>query len=130
MILNDSGKVVEDEWIKTKELRNHIDLDYYVIIPNHFHGIIINNSRDKARLVPTIERQFGKPIPDSLSSIVGSLKSAVSKKINEIRKTPGAKVWQSGFYDHIIRNESDLHRIHTYIQNNPLKWELDEYYKV
>ena len=129
MILSDFGYVVEEEWLKTKELRDYIDLDYYIIMPNHFHGILINESRDKARLVPTNERRFGKPIPNSLSSIIGSFKSAVSKKINKIRKSPGVKVWQAGFYDHIIRNDLDLFRIRKYIKNNPLKWELDEYYK-
>lgn len=104
-------------------------MDYYVIMPNHFHGILIINSRDKARLVRTDERKFGKPVANSLSSIIGSFKSAASKKINEIRKSPGAKVWQSRFYDHIIRNDNDLHRIRVYIQNNPLKWKMDEYYK-
>ena len=129
LVLNDFGKIVKDEWLKTKTIRNNIDLDYYVIMPNHFHGILINESRDKARLVPTEVRRFGKPVPNSLSSIIGSFKSAVTKRINESRKSPGAKVWQSRFYDHIIRNDNDLHRIRTYIQNNPLKWELDEYYK-
>jgi REP element-mobilizing transposase RayT len=41
MILNDKGKIVEEEWIRTKEIRKNIDLDYYVTMPNHFHGIII-----------------------------------------------------------------------------------------
>ena len=53
LVLNDFGKIVKDEWLKTKTIRNNIDLDYYVIMPNHFHGILINESRDKARLVPT-----------------------------------------------------------------------------
>lgn len=64
MILSDFGYVVEEEWLKTKELRDYIDLDYYIIMPNHFHGILINESRDKARLVPINERRFRKPIPN------------------------------------------------------------------
>jgi len=129
VVLNEYGKIVEEEWFKTKKIRNNIDLDYHVIMPNHFHGIIIIESSDKTRLVTTDERRFGKPLPGSLSTIIGSFKSAVTKNINIIRKSPGNKVWQSRFYDHIIRNEKDLFRIRTYIQNNPLKWELDEYYQ-
>jgi len=49
MILNEFGKIVDEEWLKTKEIRKNIDLDYYVIMPNHFHGIIIIESRDTAR---------------------------------------------------------------------------------
>ena len=84
MVFNNYGKMIEDEWLKTKQIRKNIDLDYYVIMPNHFNGIIIIQSRDKARLVPTNERKFGKPLPGSLSTIVGSFKSAVTKRINII----------------------------------------------
>jgi len=41
MILNELGHIVDEEWIKTKSLRPYVDLDYYVIMPNHFHGILI-----------------------------------------------------------------------------------------
>jgi len=44
MILNDYGKIAEEKWLKTKEIRKNIDLDYYVVMPNHFHGIIIIES--------------------------------------------------------------------------------------
>jgi hypothetical protein len=46
-----------------------------------------------------------------LGNIVGSFKSAAAKRINEIRKTPRAPIWQSRFYEHIIRNEKSLNRI-------------------
>ena len=129
MVLNELGTIVEEEWLRTEELRKNIELDYYVIMPNHFHGILIINSRDKARLIPTIEkREFGKPVANSLSSIVGLFKSAVTKRINESRNSPGESVWQHNFYEHIIRNENDLNNIRKYIEFNPLKWEIDEYY--
>ncbi len=128
MILSDYGKIVEEEWLKTKEIRKNIDLDYCVVMPNHFHGIIIIEGRDKARLVPTDERKFGKPISGSLSTIIGSFKSAVTKRVNELRKGSAKSVWQSNYYEHIIRNEKDLFFTRRYIQLNPLKWELDEYY--
>jgi hypothetical protein len=46
-------------------------------------------------------------------------------KINEVRGTPGAKVWQRGYYEHVIRNEESLSRIREYIVTNPRRWELD-----
>ena len=49
-------------------------------------------------------------------------------RINELRKSPSKDVWQKGFYEHIIRNETDLFNIRKYIELNPLKWEIDEYY--
>jgi putative transposase len=61
MILNDYGKIAKKEWLKTKEIRKNIDLDYYVVMPNHFHGIIIieykmkiNTGRGELQFAPTI----------------------------------------------------------------------------
>ena len=129
MILNKFGKIVEEEWLKIKEIRKNIDLDYYVIMPNHFHGIIIIESRDTACCVPTDEyRTFRKMQPGSLGAIIRSFKSAVTKRINEIRNNPGSPVWQRNYYEHILRNEMDLYFTRRYIELNPFKWELDEYY--
>jgi REP element-mobilizing transposase RayT len=61
----------------------------------------------------------------SLSSLVAGFKPPVKIKINEIRNTPGKKVWQRSFYDRVIRDEDELNRIREYIINNPLKWETD-----
>ncbi len=98
MIFNKFGKIVEEEWLKTKEIRKNIDLDYYVVMPNHFHGIMIIESRDTARCVPTDEhRTFGKIQPGSLGAIIRSFKSAVTKRINEIRDKPGSPVWQRNY---------------------------------
>ena len=129
-VLSKYGKIVEEEWLKTKEIRNNVDLDYYVIMPNHFHGILIIECRDTARCVPTNEtRKFGEMIPGSLPAIIRSFKSAVTKRINEMRSELGLPVWQKNYYEHILRNEKDLYFTRRYIELNPLKWELDEYYK-
>jgi len=58
---------------------------------------------------------------------MGGFKSACTKQINQIRQTPGAPLWQRGYYDHVIRDEHDQQRIREYIVNNPLKWALDPY---
>jgi REP element-mobilizing transposase RayT len=132
MVLNEMGRIVETEWIKTTILRHNIKLDEYIIMPNHFHGIINIvedvNRRGTERRAPTTE-QFGKPVTNSIPTIIRSFKSAVTKKINEIRNTPGAILWRRNFYEHIIRDENDLNRIRQYIMNNPLKWADDDYFK-
>ncbi len=61
----------------------------------------------------------------SLSAIMQNFLSVTTRKINRIRKTPGQKLWQRNFWEHIIRNENDLNRIRAYIQNNPSKWQSD-----
>jgi len=132
MVLSSYGKIVSEEWLRTKELRKNIDLDDYVIMPNHFHGILIIERRDTARCVPTKvndNRKFGEMQPGSLSVIVRSFKSAVTKRIDEIRKNNKGLIWQKGCYEHIIRNETDLFNIRKYIELNPLQWEIDQYYQ-
>ncbi|MCJ7459093.1 MAG: transposase [candidate division Zixibacteria bacterium] len=126
MELNERGIIVKREWLKTAELRKDIILDEYIIMPNHFHGVIliIDDGRGTARRAPTVER-FSRPVANSFPTIVRSFKSAVTNRINQIRGTPGASVWQRNYYEHVIRNEDKLFKIRQYIQNNPLKWHLD-----
>ena len=126
MMFNDFGKIVKEEWLKTKELRQNVDLDDYVIMPNHFHGILIIERRGKMHLAPT-DAKFGQPVPDSLSTIIGSFKASVTRRINKLLQEK-IQVWQRDFYEHIIRNENDLYNIRKYIELNPLQWEIDEYY--
>ena len=121
MILNDLGTIVEQLWMDIPKHYSAVELDYNVIMPNHFHGVVIINDVETG---PAPSLQMKRP---ALGNIVGSFKSAVSKWAH--KNNYNNFKWQSRFYDHIIRNESDLRRIRTYIQNNPLKWELDEYYR-
>ena len=130
--MNNLGNIVEEEWLKTKEIRDIVELDYYVIMPNHLHGILIvkdveTSRRDVSRVIETGQRPVSTQLkPNSLGSIIGQFKSVCTKRIHKIGLDQFN--WQPRFYDHIIRNENDLRRIRTYIKNNPLQWELDEYY--
>lgn len=121
MRLNGAGTIVADEWLKTTMIRDEIELDEWVVMPNHFHGIVWINHHRRGDwpVAPT------GPQPRSLGSLMAGFKSAVTKRINENRQTPGEKIWQRNYYEHIIRNESELNRIREYIVNNPLQWELD-----
>ena len=125
--LNELGQVVEIEWLKTAEIRENVELDEFVVMPNHFHGIlvIIGDGRGTACRAPTFE-QFGKSLSGSLPTIVRSFKSAAAKHINEMRSTPGVPIWQRNYYEHVIRSEDDLNHIREYIVNNPVNWDLDE----
>lgn len=128
MMLNDLGKIAETCW---ENIINHypmVELDYYVIMPNHLHGIIILNSTVETGHAPSLQQNNVKQndssanIP-SLSNIIGSFKSAVTKQIHETGY-PNFK-WQRSFYDRIIRNETELFKIRKYIEQNPLKWDLE-----
>ncbi len=143
MQLNAYGKIVENEWLKTPTIRQYVLLDKYIIMPNHFHGIIIIDGvamcRDtvpvsshateevaKSRIphIPTFE-QFGRPTSHSIPTIIRSFKAATTKQIREIQKTHRQTVWQPRFYEHIIRNPHELDQTREYIIYNPLKWALD-----
>ena len=127
MHLNVLGKIAEEEWIKTSEVRKNVELDYYVVIPNHFHGILIITEslrRDVARNVSTNKKYSDiSPVSGSLSTIIRGFKSAVTNQIHKHGDNHFS--WQPRFYDRIIRNERELNAIRTYIKLNPLRWELD-----
>ena len=148
MNLSVLGTVVEQEWIKTIEIRPDMNLSLgdYVVMPNHFHGIIfiganefntngnlpvIGNGRDAMHDVSTIngvstvtEKKFG-PQTKNFASIVRGFKSAVT---TWARKNNTLFDWQSRFHDHIIRNETEYIRISNYIINNPAKWQEDKFF--
>jgi len=125
MQVNDYGKIVIECWNDIPKHFRDIQLDEFVVMPNHIHGILmILDCRGTACRAPTVER-FGKPVVNSLPTIVRSFKSAITNRINKLRRTPGAAIWQRNYYEHIIRNEYKLNKIRQYIQNNPLSWHLD-----
>ena len=127
------GKIIQSEWIKSSKIRKEIRLDHFIIMPNHIHGIIFITTQNHP-LRSTDANDVGAtgrsplprgPKPKSLGSFVAGFKSIVTKRVNELRKTPGISVWQRNYYDHIIRNENELHLIRKYIVNNPAQWEYD-----
>lgn len=128
MRLNDAGRVVADEWLKTAEIRTEIELDAWVVMPNHFHGIlVIADCRGDRRVARTIRPVAPTgPQPRSVGAVMAGFKSAVTKRINQLRQSPGAKLWQRNYWEHIVRNEPELNRIREYIRNNPARWELDK----
>ncbi len=134
MRLNDFGLIVYEEWFHSSEMRQEIALfpDEFIIMPNHIHGIIwiVETDADhvgapgRAPLPSPSRAPFHRP-PRSLGSFVAGFKSITTKRINALRGTPGAPVWQRNYYEHIIRDEKSLNRIRQYIAANPLRWHLD-----
>ena len=119
MILNQYGEIVNHGW---NDLPNHYLnclLDTFVIMPNHIHGIIVIDSKNRVG-------NGLKPFPTyGLSEIMRGFKTFSSRRINEMIKEGSKFQWQKSFYDHVIRNERSLDHLRQYIQNNPLKWDLD-----
>ena len=156
MHLSSVGAIADVLW---HELTNHFDgieLDAFVVMPNHIHGIVVINDGNNGTTTgdngtTTVETTHAlslqpspQPSPQSapqspqtigqqrfqhqgaktLSSIVGSYKSAVSRHAHRL----GYEfAWQSRFYDNIIRNDDALDRIQNYIYNNPDNWNEDKF---
>ncbi len=146
------GKIIDEEWQKTEYIRVNVELDEYIVMPNHIHGIItivetpqtalknsneetfqrnVSNSNAKQyveeetfqRNVSTTNRNTGLK-PNTLGSILGQFKSVCTKRIWAMGYPDFA--WQNRYHDHIIRHEKSLNRIREYIIMNPLKWELNK----
>ena len=179
MRLSPFGEIARDEWLNTATHRPRIVLDAFMVMPDHFHGIVIvrdgdtgdgpdmmTGRRGAARRALTVAdidvgtgrrapigvsdmgvrmrhrapidvtdidtrpahrsgidttERFGRPVAGSIPTIVRSFKSAVTKRINECRGTPGAPVWQRNYWERVIRDDFALTRIHRYIIANPAR---------
>ena len=124
MRLGPVGTIVEECWLAIPDHFPTVELGEFAIMPNHIHGILFMSRRGTACRAPTAER-FGKPRPGSLPTVMRSLKSAVTSRINQMRSAPGQPVWQRNYYEHIIRDDGALDRIREYIASNPSKWAED-----
>jgi REP element-mobilizing transposase RayT len=156
MCLSEIGKIVQSEWLKTPSLRPdmNLELDEFIVMPNHFHGIItigenkynhfrsgdylynnddieIFDRRDAMHCVSTTDHpdlwanKFG-PQSKNLASVIRGFKSAVTTKARIINRH---FTWQTRFHDHIIRNTDEWQHIKNYIINNPANWKDDKFYK-
>lgn len=122
MVLDQVGKIAEDEWLKTAEIRKNI------IMPNHLHGIIgimgeegrsgvranSNSPQRKPQRDTTQPKGFQSP-SKTIGAIIRGYKGAVTKKINNFRDTPYVSVWQRNYFERVTRNEPELNRIRKYI---------------
>lgn len=126
--LNDVGRAVQSEWSAMALHRDHIELDAFVVMPNHVHGIIWlldhpNTSRPASRERPS--RAFGKMDARSLPAVVRGFKSAATRHVNIVRDAPGTPLWQKNYYERVLRGDRELHDVRKYISENPLRWALD-----
>ncbi len=128
--LNDFGKIVAEKWQWLELQYEYVELGAWVVMPNHFHGILIIHENGRggsrsahegdSRITPTPIKR--KP----LGGLIGAFKTVSTKQINLLRDTEGRIVWQRNYYERIIRNEHEMDRITRYIESNPTRWAEDE----
>ena len=137
MQLNDVGEVAHAIWERIPTHVPLVETDAWVVMPNHVHGVIVIARSDTAvspntRTSPTAGATHASPLPRpsgppkrSLGAIVGSYKAAVSRRVNVLRRSRGAPIWQRNYYEHVIRDDTALNRIRQYIVENPARWAED-----
>ena len=109
------GKIVEEELLRLEERFPFIKIDRYVIMPNHIHVIFYYDD----------ETAGASPRP-TLMDVVCVFKSLATKRCKEVH--PISKIFQTSFYDHVIRDGEEHEKIRGYIRENPTKWAEDELY--
>ena len=140
MQLNELGRIVDSVWSELPDRYPETELDAFVVMPNHVHGIVVITvavgaihelplrnelpPRDELPLRDTTDPTQRRKM--LLPKIVGYFKMNTAKRINLSRQTPGLPFWHRNYYEHIIRNEADLQRIRDYIQTNPVRWAEDQ----
>jgi REP element-mobilizing transposase RayT len=157
MCLNQLGKIVTQEWLRTPEIRSEITLDEWIVMPNHLHGIIITNTNpspnpanpvgahrrapsshhvSNPRRAPSSHHvsnpqrapsQFRR-YSNSLPSIIAGFKSVTTKRINILRETPRIPLWQRNYYESVVCDTEHLEHIRNYIRANPSCWKDDSEY--
>ncbi|MHC1695402.1 MAG: transposase [Eubacteriales bacterium] len=129
---NDNNPIIEltrlgcicENTVSAIESRYNIIIDSYIIMPDHIHLVVIIND-DKYKNKPLSEPRATARVAPTIGSIVGGYKSIVSNewlKICKSRNIIMGEIWQRNYYEHVIRNVSDLDEIRKYIDNNPIKW--------
>ncbi len=109
------GQITENALKDIPKHYPHIELLQYVIMPNHIH-LVLRVMNEDGR---------GNPSP-TVSSVIGWLKYRITGEIN--KNTPGEKIFQRSFHDHVIRNHDDYLEICKYICENPIRWRFDKLY--
>ena len=123
MVPNDAGRIVEQEWARSASIRDEIELDAFVVMPNHVHGIVII----KGDLLESSHKPSGRggPARQSLGATIAGFKAATTRRIRLHKGAAELAVWQRNYYERIVRHERELIAIREYIADNPRKWAQD-----
>jgi putative transposase len=119
MKLSSIGEIVQRCWEEIPKHFPNVELDAFVVMPNHVHGIIINDESCRGEVTSPLR----KP---TLGNIVAYFKYQSTKLINEMNGTTGDRFWQRNYFEHVIRDDKDLQNIQDYITSNPLDWKKDK----
>ena len=141
---NTADKIATECWLEIPIHFPYVLADSFIVMPNHIHGILaltsslskISQNAEASSHGGTVPAQqtkshstietFGKPISGSIPTIIRSFKSAVTRKINIFKRTPGPVIWQSNYFERVIRNYEEWEKIREYVNMNPISWADDK----
>jgi putative transposase len=123
MTLNETGRLVEQCWNDIPAHFPRVELDEFVIMPNHVHGILSIIDAVGAKNFSPLPSQQRAGTSKTIGSIIRGFKIGVTKWMRQ--HTPIHDVWQRNYYEHVIRDEADLIRVREYISVNPVRWAED-----
>ncbi len=139
MRVNAAGAMIEQWWSKLPGKFSHVETDEFVVMPNHIHGLLFINGADVAVNEPSqlagVGGHAGPPLQMAgapLSRIMQWFKTMTTNAyfagVHIDGWTPAiSKLWQRGYFDHIVRRDEALNDIRQYIIDNPGKWSEDEH---
>ena len=110
MQLNVTGQIVSTIWQKIPQHFPNVELDQFILMPDHLHGIIVISEQSEQSI--------------SLATIIQNFKSVSTRKINKITQNSGISIWQRNYHERIVRSDQELHRLRKYVLANPENWQL------
>jgi len=134
MYLNEAGQIVLEVWNSLPVCYPTVTLGTTVVMPNHFHGIVVINDMPVEGVIHSVGAIHESPLREpraqrrrmTLPLVIGYFKMNSAKRINLVLDSAGIPIWQRNYYEHIIRNNNERNRIHLYIESNIDNWEDDD----
>ncbi len=118
--LSATGQAVVESWVWLGQQYPYVILDEWVVMPNHLHGLLF--------ITEELPDGTMAPMRKTLGRLMGAFKTVSTKRVNALRETSEARLWQRDFYDRVVRNEHELNAIRDYIASNPANWRSDSEY--
>jgi REP element-mobilizing transposase RayT len=118
------GEMVAECWAELPQHFPHVEIPVHVVMPNHFHGIVVlhkgrNRNRDRAEA-------FQKPMAGSVATLVRCLKAEVTRRANRAGRELGHPVWKRNYFERVLRDGQEYSAASRYTAENPMRWEFDE----
>lgn len=127
MVLSEAGRMMRDLWLEIPKKYFGFEVDVFIVMPNHVHGVFINNTDAVISVGPAQGPAPTLSVPEMIRNYKSYTMSNYIRGVKEGRFEPfDKKLWQRNYYEHIIRSEACLMKIRQYIEDNPTKWDQDQ----